>query len=164
MYDAAITWASKAERTNYWKPFKDSPNVDIPTSPVRRLSVNGQRSAKSSVMDKSSRTEEYVPLFHSLLPPLFLPGRTDSRDEQYLSKLRGLGMSSDDEWKLYALRQHIFKIAQLQLKYLPYIRISVYPSALYVLSFSFIIPIRTLFSLLAFFSCAEIHCDMILTL
>lgn len=28
-------------------------------------------------------------------------------------------MSSDDEWKLYALRQHIFKIAQLQLKYIP---------------------------------------------
>lgn len=42
---------------------------------------------------------------------------TDDRDEQYLSKLRGLGMSSEDEWKLYALRQHIFKISQLQLKY-----------------------------------------------
>jgi hypothetical protein len=41
----------------------------------------------------------------------------DYRDEQYLSKLRGLGMSPEDEWKLYALRQHIFKISQLQLKY-----------------------------------------------
>lgn len=75
MYDAAITWASKAERTNYWKPFKDSPNVDIPTSPVRRLSVNGQRPAKSSMMDKSSRTEEYVPLsassFNTPQAPLF---------------------------------------------------------------------------------------------
>jgi hypothetical protein len=28
-------------------------------------------------------------------------------------------MSAEDEWKIYALRQHIFKISQLQLKYPP---------------------------------------------
>jgi len=128
VYDAAITWASKAERTNYWKPFRDSPNVDIPTSPARRLSVTGQRPSKSSMLDKSTRTEEYSPtLSHPLTPPFPIPltpqcshsmvSVVDYRDEQYLSKLRGLGMSPEDEWKLYALRQHIFKISQLQLKY-----------------------------------------------
>jgi hypothetical protein len=39
---------------------------------------------------------------------------SDFRDEQWLSKLRGLGMSGDDEWKLANLRQHIWKVAQLQ--------------------------------------------------
>lgn len=41
----------------------------------------------------------------------------DIRDEQWLAKLRGLGMTTDDEWKLANLRQHIWKVSQLLAKY-----------------------------------------------
>ena len=39
--------------------------------------------------------------------------RSNGRDEQYLKKLRGLGLSADDEWKLANLRPHIWKVSQL---------------------------------------------------
>jgi hypothetical protein len=36
-----------------------------------------------------------------------------SRDDQWLARLRGLGLTNDDEWKLANLRPHIWKVAQL---------------------------------------------------
>jgi len=64
VYDAAITWAAKAERTTYWKPFKDQPNADVTASPLRGSRSNGPSasrvaSSKIGVHDKSPRTEEY---------------------------------------------------------------------------------------------------------
>jgi hypothetical protein len=44
---------------------------------------------------------------------VFMSYNADNRDDQWLAKLRGLGMSSDDEWKLANLRPHIWKVAQL---------------------------------------------------
>lgn len=38
------------------------------------------------------------------------------RDDQWFAKLRGLGMTSDDEWKLANLRPHIWKVSQLMAK------------------------------------------------
>ena len=65
MYDAAVTWATKAERTNYWKPFRDQPNSDVTTSPVRpgRSTPTHTRNSfsRSSALDKSNRSEEYIP-------------------------------------------------------------------------------------------------------
>jgi hypothetical protein len=70
VYDAAITWAAKAERTNYWKPFKDQPNADVTASPVRGSRSSGPSasrvaSSKLNLPDKPSRTEEYESLYHS---------------------------------------------------------------------------------------------------
>jgi len=39
------------------------------------------------------------------------------RDDQWLTKLRGLGLSYEDEWKLANLRPHIWKVSQLIAKY-----------------------------------------------
>jgi len=41
------------------------------------------------------------------------------RDEQYLKKLRGLGLSPEDEWKLANLRTHIWKVSQLIARHAP---------------------------------------------
>ena len=40
------------------------------------------------------------------------------RDDQWLARLRGLGMTNDDERKLANLRPHIWKVSQLIAKYI----------------------------------------------
>jgi len=67
----------------------------VSSSPVPVKSTNGV----SKQGDKSARTEE---------------------DARWFSKLRGLGMTQDDEWKLTNLRSHIWKVSESLTKFVPH--------------------------------------------
>lgn len=85
----ASDWALKTEKGVFWKPvqkprifsFNQSDNV-IPTTSGRDL---GQQA-----FDRTPRNDE---------------------DEMWLTRLRNIGMAKDDEIKLLALREYIFRVA-----------------------------------------------------
>ena len=87
--DMASTWASKVEKGLFWNTAtRDAvfllPEAESGTSPI---SFEGRFATRIMV---SQRNEE---------------------DEQWLNKLRGLGMTAEDETKLLALREFIWRVA-----------------------------------------------------
>lgn len=87
--DLALTWAKKGERGLFWKPVHQlrtfsfgSTNQTIPTISAKDLGHDA--------LSKVSKNDE---------------------DEQWLSKLRNMGMTRDDEFKLLALREYIWRMA-----------------------------------------------------
>lgn len=87
--DLAITWAQKVDRGVFWKP-------------VNRLNTFSFGGAGRTVPTISSK--ELGPNALGRIP-------RNEEDEQWLSKLRNMGMGQDDEWKLLALREYIWRVA-----------------------------------------------------
>ncbi len=86
VFDQALLWASKTERGNFWKPFRKL--RDAVSGPMTsRADSNPQAIAKAA------KNEE---------------------DEQWLNKLRNLGLAQEDEPKLLALREFIWRLSQLK--------------------------------------------------
>ncbi|KAI9741448.1 MAG: Serine/threonine-protein kinase [Claussenomyces sp. TS43310] len=87
--DLAMTWAVKADRGIFWKPEHE----------VRTFSFGAANNflPTGSTKDSSPSGLKQVP-------------RNDE-DEQWISKLRNVGMTSDDEFKLLALRGYIWRVA-----------------------------------------------------
>ena len=87
-FEMALVWAAKAKTGLFWRPVQQLHTFSLgvrewtlPTLPSKDLSAN----AISSV----PRNEE---------------------DEQWIKKLRSIGMTSDDEFKLLALREYIWRL------------------------------------------------------
>lgn len=86
--DMAVTWATTAEKGIFWKPAQQqrtfsfgSGQNTIPTISSLELGPNA--------LNRVPRNEE---------------------DEQWLGRLRNIGMGTDDEWKLLALREYIWRM------------------------------------------------------
>jgi phosphoinositide-3-kinase, regulatory subunit 4 len=87
--EMAMLWATKVEKGLFWKnAIRDAVFVSPEPDSANRAPTFGRQS--SSRIAPSQRNEE---------------------DEQWLAKLRGLGMQSDDEVKLLALREFIWRVA-----------------------------------------------------
>lgn len=89
LLDLALMWATRVERGIFWKPVLhsrifslDPNNLVIPTISSKDLSQHA--------LQKVPRNEE---------------------DEQWLAKLRNMGFTPDDEFKLLSLREYIWRIA-----------------------------------------------------
>ncbi|OJJ37742.1 hypothetical protein ASPWEDRAFT_468916 [Aspergillus wentii DTO 134E9] len=92
VYDMAFVWASKVERGVFWKSASRDGMFSLGgTDGILRGS---QRSSTLS-LGSVSKNEE---------------------DEQWLSRLRHLGMGSEDEFKLLALREYIWRVLVRQTK------------------------------------------------
>ncbi|KAL7275309.1 Serine/threonine-protein kinase [Rhizina undulata] len=96
VFDMAVRWATQAKKGVFWmtaqeqKTFAFGTMVEsIPRISARDVIVNGGL--------RVVKNEE---------------------DEMWLAKLRNLGMSSEDEWKLVALREYIWRMAQSKPKLL----------------------------------------------
>jgi phosphoinositide-3-kinase regulatory subunit 4 len=88
--DMALQWAAKVDRSVFWKQAKDS----------KQLSYRGVNNMPpvSSVADLGPKSLAKVP-------------KTDE-DEQWLGRLRNAGMRSEDEIKLLAFREYLWRAAQ----------------------------------------------------
>lgn len=85
VYEMAILWASKTDKGVFWKSAsRDAFTLSEPGSHSSRV---GRSS--TFVLGAQSKNDE---------------------DEQWLSKLRNLGMASEDEFKLLALRHYIWRV------------------------------------------------------
>ena len=92
--EMAVLWASKTEKGTFWKTatrdkvfsLEDTDGLNRPGLAERRSST---RIAASHV---------------------------NQEDEQWLNKLRGLGMAQEDNMKLMALREYVWRLAQRQIR------------------------------------------------
>lgn len=91
VFDQAITWALKTERGVYWKPLQQ-------LKPLL-FGYKGSASSRSSrelaqgSMGRVARNDE---------------------DEQWVAKLRNLGLKHEDELKLDALREFIWRLSKMK--------------------------------------------------
>lgn len=92
VYDMAFIWASKVERGVFWKS----------TSRDSLFSLGGSDSY-------AARSQRHAGLSMNSQPK-------NEEDDQWLSRLRGLGMSSEDEFKLLALRGYVWRVSMRQSK------------------------------------------------
>ncbi|KAK4134100.1 ARM repeat-containing protein [Trichocladium antarcticum] len=89
VFDQALLWASKTDRGDFWKPFRKG--RDAVSAPTTSSRASGDSSPQGPA--KASRNEE---------------------DEQWLNKLRNLGLAREDEPKLFALREFIWRLSQIK--------------------------------------------------
>ncbi|KAL2120925.1 hypothetical protein VTJ04DRAFT_4952 [Mycothermus thermophilus] len=97
VFDQALLWASKTEKGDFWKPFRRFRDAVVTggasllpstKSDAAAVGANAQALAKAA-----TRNEE---------------------DEQWLGKLRNLGLAPEDEPKLLALREFIWRLSQIK--------------------------------------------------
>ncbi|OAQ71270.1 VPS15 protein kinase [Pochonia chlamydosporia 170] len=86
VFEQAITWAMQSERGAFWKPLQKMRSLAFGSSSTR-----SSKDLNTNSMSKIVRNEE---------------------DEQWLSKLRNLGLKPDDEPKLLALREFIWRLSK----------------------------------------------------
>lgn len=88
--DLAIQWAGKVEQSAFWKPARESRQLSSTTA--------SQMPPQSSVAALGPKSLAKVP-------------KTDE-DEQWLGRLRNAGMRSEDEVKLLAFREFLWRAAR----------------------------------------------------
>ncbi|KAF9102549.1 Serine/threonine-protein kinase [Mortierella sp. GBA35] len=96
VFESSIQWAAVANRTSFW-PLRDRPAT------MRSISVSSSHSIAVPLDLQSGRSNEPTPLFVVV---------KSSEDEKYLDKLRSIGMTQDDEYKLTAMREYIWKLSR----------------------------------------------------
>lgn len=90
--ELALSWAAKVDRGLFWKSAQDSNQLSY--------RAVGHMPPTSSVADLGSRALGRIP-------------KTDE-DEQWLGRLRNAGLRSEDEMKLLAFREYLWRAAQRQ--------------------------------------------------
>lgn len=87
--EMAVTWATKVERGLFWKPVQQQRTFSFGGSDQTVPTISSKDLASSSLR-KTPKNDE---------------------DEQWLARLKNLGMITDDEFKLLALREYIHRLA-----------------------------------------------------
>ncbi|KAG0348375.1 Serine/threonine-protein kinase [Podila humilis] len=97
VFESSITWAANSNRTSFWKPARERPATS------RSFSVSSSHSTAVPLDLQSARTRDTSPFFVVV---------KSTEDEKYLEKLREMGLSHEDEDKLAAMREYIWKLSQ----------------------------------------------------
>ncbi|CAN6598885.1 serine/threonine-protein kinase Vps15p [Trichomonascus vanleenenianus] len=85
IYERALTWASKAQKSLFWR-------ID----PKGGTSHSRSSMLNSRYYQKSSSTSNL-----------------SAEDEQWLSRLNEIGLKNEDMWMLIAFKEHIYRVARL---------------------------------------------------
>lgn len=88
--DMAAVWATKVERGIFWKPIQQQKTFSFNTS-EQTIPLVSSKHLGTNAFGKLSKNEE---------------------DEQWITRLRNLGMGTDDDFKLLALREYIWRMAR----------------------------------------------------
>ncbi|KAH0569235.1 hypothetical protein GP486_000052 [Trichoglossum hirsutum] len=89
VYDMAVSWANKVENGIFWEPIQSHRTFSFGLSNTS-LPIISAKSLGNHAFSRIPKNEE---------------------DEQWLTKLRNIGMGPDDEWKLLALREYVWRMA-----------------------------------------------------
>ncbi|KAB8208559.1 hypothetical protein BDV34DRAFT_222638 [Aspergillus parasiticus] len=93
VYELAFIWASKVEKGMFWRTAHREGTFSLGTNDG--IIPRGSQRSSSYSLSSYSKNEE---------------------DEQWLSRLKNMGMGSDDELKLLALREYIWRVTARQVK------------------------------------------------
>ncbi|KAG5438557.1 hypothetical protein PCANB_002661 [Pneumocystis canis] len=104
LYDAAITWAMRNDKSLFWKSSK-SKELFVSTQHVNEKDLQFLFFSESCISLFEDEVGEAV---------YFQEKMSKSEDDkQWIINLRNLGMTSSDEWKLNLFKDYIWKVAQL---------------------------------------------------
>ncbi|KAL8408854.1 hypothetical protein RB594_007329 [Gaeumannomyces avenae] len=95
VFDQALVWALKSDRGLFWKSLQNARALTLGASSSAPGSGRGARDAGSVALAKIPKNDE---------------------DEQWLAKLRNLGLSQQDEFKLLCLREFIWRLSQMRMR------------------------------------------------
>ncbi|KAI1386401.1 ARM repeat-containing protein [Hypoxylon trugodes] len=92
IFDLALSWAQKTDRGLFWKAVRQQKQSTF-TIASTALAIRSFRELQPQTLNKVQRNDE---------------------DEQWLGRLRNMGMSTEDESKLLALREFIWRLSQMR--------------------------------------------------
>ncbi|KAI5868492.1 ARM repeat-containing protein [Durotheca rogersii] len=92
VFDLALSWAQKTDRGLFWKAVRQQKQSTF-TIASTALAVRASRDMQPQTLNKVLRNDE---------------------DEQWLARLRNMGMMPDDEFKLLSLREFIWRLSQMK--------------------------------------------------
>ena len=92
--EIAVSWALKVEGGLFWKPVQQQKTFSFGSS-EHALPTISSKDLKHTTLSKIAKNNE---------------------DEQWIKRLRNIGMNLDDDFKLVALREYIWRIAHKQSK------------------------------------------------
>ncbi|KAI2625160.1 hypothetical protein GGS21DRAFT_531559 [Xylaria nigripes] len=92
VFDLALSWAQKSDKGLFWKA-------------IRRQKQSAFSVASTALSSRSGR--ELQPQSINKLP-------RNEEDENWLTRLRNMGMTQEDEFKLLALREFIWRLSQMR--------------------------------------------------
>ncbi|PHH64615.1 hypothetical protein CDD81_4226 [Ophiocordyceps australis] len=93
VFEQAVAWATQAERGLFWKPLQEAPSLSLGSCPGP--AGRPSRDLHQDCLSKVGRNDE---------------------DNQWLEKLRNLGLKADDEVKLVALAEYIWRTSRARLR------------------------------------------------
>lgn len=88
--DMASNWVTQAQKGYFWVPAQKQQTFSFGSSDVTLPTISG-RELDSKVLQRMQKTEE---------------------DEQWIRKLRNAGLNSEDDFKLVALREFIWRVTR----------------------------------------------------
>ncbi|KAI0022652.1 hypothetical protein F4780DRAFT_769584 [Xylariomycetidae sp. FL0641] len=92
VFDLALSWAQKTDRGLFWKTIRQQKQSTF-TIASTALAIRSSREVQPQTLNKVPRNDE---------------------DEQWLERLRNMGMSQEDEFKLLALQEFIWRLSQMK--------------------------------------------------
>ncbi len=92
VFDLALLWAQKTDRGLFWKAVRQQKQSTF-TIASTALAIRSSRETQPQTLNKVARNDE---------------------DEQWLTRLRNMGMLPEDEFKLLALREFIWRLSQMK--------------------------------------------------
>ncbi|KAI1210902.1 ARM repeat-containing protein [Annulohypoxylon truncatum] len=92
VFDLALSWAQKTDRGLFWKAVRQQKQSTF-TIASTALAIRSSREVQPQTLNKVQRNDE---------------------DEQWLGRLRNMGMTSEDEFKLLVLREFIWRLSQMR--------------------------------------------------
>ncbi|RWA12643.1 hypothetical protein EKO27_g2476 [Xylaria grammica] len=92
VFDLALSWAQKTDRGLFWKSVRQQRQSAF-TVASTALAIRSSRELQPQSLNKVPRNEE---------------------DEHWLTRLRNMGMSQEDEFKLLVLREFIWRLSQMK--------------------------------------------------
>ncbi|KAI2624209.1 ARM repeat-containing protein [Hypoxylon sp. NC1633] len=92
LFDLALSWAQKTDRGLFWKAVRQQKQSAF-TIASTALAIRSSREVQPQTLNKVQRNDE---------------------DEQWLARLRNIGMTPEDEFKLLVLREFIWRLSQMR--------------------------------------------------
>lgn len=92
VFDLALSWAQKTDKGIFWKAIRQQKQSAF-TVGSTALSIRSSRDLQPLSLNKVPRKDE---------------------DEHWLTRLRNIGMSQEDEFKLLVLREFIWRLSQMK--------------------------------------------------
>ncbi|CAK7234359.1 Serine/threonine-protein kinase [Sporothrix bragantina] len=116
VFDQAINWAIKADRGAFWKPVQTRRGFPFGMSSGYGGGGGGGGGSPSGGSNNSGTGGSNGSTGGRDGTPRFLSKvARNEEDEQWINRLRNLGLATDDEFKLLALREYLWRLSRRKL-------------------------------------------------